>query len=248
MTLRPFIRYYGGKWRAAPLYPAPMHRTIVEPFAGAAGYSMRHHRHDVILVEKYAPLAEMWRWLIAALPAEVLSIPCVENIDDLPSWVPAGARALAAMSMANGDCWQRSHTSTGIQRLHAEGKHGISGWSVPCRARVARQVLAIKHWRIIEGDYTDAPDIDATWHIDPPYNNKAGEHYPCGSHKLDFNALAQWCMGRRGQVMVCENVGATWLPFRHLATFHMGVKNKSREAIWTNGPMGQLDLMAAAGS
>lgn len=34
MTLKPFWRYYGGKWRAAPSYPAPLHNTIVEPFAG----------------------------------------------------------------------------------------------------------------------------------------------------------------------------------------------------------------------
>lgn len=84
MTLRPFIRYYGGKWRVAPLYPAPLYRTIVEPFAGAAGYSLRHHRHDVVLVEKYPPLAEMWRWLIAAAPADVLRIPVVDHVDELP--------------------------------------------------------------------------------------------------------------------------------------------------------------------
>jgi hypothetical protein len=31
----PFWRYYGGKYRAAPLYPAPRHKTIVEPLAMA---------------------------------------------------------------------------------------------------------------------------------------------------------------------------------------------------------------------
>jgi len=41
MKLRPFWRYYGGKFRAAPRYPTPTHKTIVEPFAGAAGYSLR---------------------------------------------------------------------------------------------------------------------------------------------------------------------------------------------------------------
>jgi len=40
--LRPFWRYYGGKWRAAPRYPAPRHDLIIEPFAGAAGYAMRY--------------------------------------------------------------------------------------------------------------------------------------------------------------------------------------------------------------
>ena len=39
--LKPFWRYYGGKYRAAPAYPPPRLGTIVEPFAGSAGYSLR---------------------------------------------------------------------------------------------------------------------------------------------------------------------------------------------------------------
>ena len=73
--LKPFWRYYGGKYRAAPRYPTPRHDTIVEPFAGAAGYSLRHFERKIVLVEKYAVLAEMWRYLIGASSAEVLRIP-----------------------------------------------------------------------------------------------------------------------------------------------------------------------------
>ena len=40
-ALLPFWAYYGGKWRSAPRYPAPVHGRIIEPFAGAAGYAMR---------------------------------------------------------------------------------------------------------------------------------------------------------------------------------------------------------------
>lgn len=90
MKLRPFWRYYGGKWRAAPRYPQPRYDTIIEPFAGSAGYSLRYPERRVILVEKYTVIAEMWRYLIAVTPAEVLRIPCVEHIDELPDWVPAG--------------------------------------------------------------------------------------------------------------------------------------------------------------
>ena len=36
VKLRPFFGYYGSKWAMARLYPAPQHRTIIEPFAGAA--------------------------------------------------------------------------------------------------------------------------------------------------------------------------------------------------------------------
>jgi site-specific DNA-adenine methylase len=50
--LKPFFCYYGGKWRAAPHYPAPEHDRIIEPFAGAAGYSMRYPQKRVALYEK----------------------------------------------------------------------------------------------------------------------------------------------------------------------------------------------------
>ena len=101
------------------------------------------------------------------------------------------------------------------------------------RDRVASQVDAIKHWRVIEGDYTEAPDAEATWFIDPPYNNKAGSHYPWGCDKIDYNALGQWCHQRRGQVIACENEGATWLPFRPFALLGRGLNKPegSREAI-----------------
>lgn len=245
MTLRPFIRYYGGKWRAAPLYPAPLHPTIVEPFAGAAGYSMRHAKRRVILVEKYPPLAEMWRWLIAASAAEVMRIPCVESVDDLPAWVPDGARVLVGFQMVNATHHPSKNLSAGLRKRMGNG--WAEGWSVKMRARVASQVDAIKHWRIIEGDYSDAPPVEATWFIDPPYNNRAGTHYPCGSDKLDFAALGDWCRGRSGQVMVCENDGAPWLPFRPLAQLRRGLNKEegSCESIWTNGPMGQSEMFAS---
>ncbi len=243
--LRPFIRYYGGKWRAAPLYPAPSHDTIVEPFAGAAGYSLLHQRKRVILVEKHPPLAEMWRWLIAASPADVLAVPCVDHVEELPDAVRDGARVLVRMSFANGGAKLRNHVSTAIVKYREQhSADTVFGWSPRNRQRIASQVLAIKHWHVIEGDYTAAPDIDATWFIDPPYNNRAGRHYPCGSDAIDYAALGDWCRERRGQVMVCENDGADWLQFRPFATFRRGLNKTegSREAIWTNYPMGQQEF------
>jgi hypothetical protein len=79
--LRPFWRYFGGKWRATPSYPAPVHDTIVEPFAGAAGYALHYPERDVILVDCYPVVAEIWRWLIAVTPDEVHAIPLVDSVD-----------------------------------------------------------------------------------------------------------------------------------------------------------------------
>ena len=47
--LKPFFSYFGGKWRTAKHYPGPSRDLIIEPFAGSAGYSVRHPHKAVIL-------------------------------------------------------------------------------------------------------------------------------------------------------------------------------------------------------
>lgn len=110
-----------------------------------------------------------------------------------------------------------------------------SVWSEKTRQRIADQVDKIRHWRVIEGDYTLAPDIEAHWVIDPPYQ-EAGHTYPV--HDIDYNALSEWCKSRKGTVFVHEAEGADWLPFQpfHVARATNGKKRKgvSREVIWTN--------------
>lgn len=208
--LHPFIRYYGGKWRAAPRYPKPIHDTIVEPFAGGAGYSLRYFERRVVLVEKYPVLAEMWRYLITAPPSEIRSIPCVDSVHDLPAWVPAGGRTLVGFAMNAATTRPCVNLSSGRRKLRASG--GISeGWSSLHRERVSSQAEKIRHWRIIEGEYTSAPNAQATWFIDPPYQGKAGRHYVHNS--LVYEECANWCLSRQGQVIVCEADGASWLPF-----------------------------------
>ncbi len=103
------------------------------------------------------------------------------------------------------------------------------------RRRVAAQLPAIRHWQIIEGTYADAPDIEATWMIDPPYWRQ-GKKYPFNLKPEDYPPLADWCRSRRGQVMVCENAGADWLPFVPLTTIKgtsgKGRTGKSVEVVW----------------
>lgn len=236
MTLRPFWRYYGGKWRAAPRYPAPVHDTIVEPFAGAAGYSLRHPTRRVILVERYAVIAEVWRYLIAVKSSEILRIPTVDRVGDLPSWVPQGARWLVGFVMGAGQATPRLTMSAGLRKFRDQGQ-GTYGWSEAHRARVAAQVEHIRHWTIIEGDYTASPDESATWFIDPPYQGLSGSHYRHGSAGIDFAALGRWTRERQGQVIACEAIGADWLPFvAHSAPQRSAMNRRPSlvEAIWTN--------------
>ena len=86
---------------------------------------------------------------------------------------------------------------------------------------------------------------EATWFIDPPYQ-VAGRHYRFGSEQLDYARLAKWCRSRPGQVIVCENEGADWLPFRPLAAVKTTrAKRRSKEVIWArphmNGRSAQVD-------
>ncbi len=195
----------------APRYPVPAHATIIEPFAGAAGYSLRYPDRDVILVEKYPVIAGIWRYLIAVKESEIRAIPLVDAVDDLPAWVPEEARNLIGFQMNCAHPTPCKTLSAGLKRNRANGRT-IIGWGERRRELVANQVEHIRHWKIIEGDYGNAPDAHATWFIDPPYNNRAGQYYKhCA---LDYTVLGDWCETRRGQVMVCENVGAAWLPFQ----------------------------------
>lgn len=237
-ALKPFWRYFGGKWRAAPHYPKPLLDTIVEPFAGAAGYSLRYPERKVILVEKYAVIAEIWRYLIGVKESEVRAIPCVDAVGDLPPWVPQPARDLVGFTLNDAVVAPCKTLSAGLRSLRDKGPSGaIYGWSERARERVASQVGAIRHWRVIEGDYSDAPNCAATWFIDPPYH-RSGTHYVHGSRSIDFAQLGVWCRTREGQPIVCEQAGADWLPFAPFRSIKASDMNRttagvSHEVIWT---------------
>jgi hypothetical protein len=57
-------------------------------------------------------------------------------------------------------------------------------------------LFKIKHWKIICGDYSEAPDIDATWFIDPPYKGESGMGYGYGSNLINYDKLAVWSKRR----------------------------------------------------
>jgi len=242
MRLRPFFTYYGGKWRAAPKYPPPMSDTIVEPFAGSAGYSLRWPDRRVVLVERDPYVAGTWRYLLSVSEAEILALPDLEpgqSTDDLD--VPQEARWLIGWYCGRGLASPRKTQSSWITKYiagdYGKGSSPCIAWGSPIRQRIASQLHAIRHWRLIEGDYTEAPDVPATWFVDPPYIDK-GRHYRLGSSTLDYPALAAWCRTLQGQVMVCENVGADWLPFRPFIDIKVSEAKQggkvSREAIWTS--------------
>lgn len=237
MRISPFLSYYGAKWRAASKYPRPAHDLIVEPFAGGAGYALNYPERDVLLVEKDPRIASIWRYLINATRQDILDLPLLPldaHINDLPECHPDG-RELIRSWLQGGSRNAKSTFSSMAKANLIKNPNTPSFWGAACRLRIANQVDRISHWKIIEGSYEDAPDLAAAWFIDPPYNNDAGKVYRY--HSLDYGRLALWCRSRAGQVMVCENDGATWLPFQPLFSTSNnwnGITKKSGEVLWTN--------------
>ncbi|AKJ06961.1 site-specific DNA-adenine methylase [Archangium gephyra] len=236
--LRPFFSYYGGKWRdALRLYPEPKFTTIVEPFAGSAGYSLRHHHgRKVILWERDPTLVRVWRFLIKAKRRDILAIPDLEpgqSVDDMKGVGPE-ARLLVGFWLNRGAASPRKSPSRWMRDLIRPG----SFWGERVRQTIANQVDLIRDWEIHEGDYTECSvQTEATWFVDPPYE-QAGQYYRYGADQLDYKALAEWCRKRPGQVIVCENAGADWLPFsdpQEVKTTRAARRSKEVHCILENG-------------
>lgn len=230
--MKPFFSYYGGKWRDCARYPAPQFDTIIEPFAGSAGYSVRHHTHQIVLCDLDPVIAGVWRYLIAATADEIQSLPDVPlngSTDDLDVCVEA--RNLIGFWLNKGKSQPGKRPSKWMKNSTEPKQY----WGAEIRDRIASQVGGIKHWQIIEGNYLDCViDTPATWFIDPPYQGK-GVHYKCSSKQIDFDQLGKWTRSRAGQVIACENTSANWLPFKPAWIVKSSRRGtQTSEAIWCN--------------
>lgn len=234
-ALRPFFSFYGGKWRAAPRYPAPEHRLLIEPFAGSAGYATRHPDREVLLYDIDPVIVGVWSYLIRVSAAEVLRLPLAfESVDDLD--IPQEARWLLGFWINKAVAQPRKTPSIWMR----SGGRGC--WGEGVRQRIASQLDAIRHWRVTQSSYEDvAPSRPATWFVDPPYHDK-GRYYTF--HNIDFPRLAQWCRRLPGQVIACEQEGADWLPFRPLGNVKSS-RGMSREAVWIGGAQAQPRAVAS---
>ena len=230
MNLHPFFCYYGGKWRAAKRYPPPIHQTLIEPFAGSAGYSLRYPARDVILCDLDPIICGVWEYLIRVSAEEIYQLPTkVDHVNDVNA--PQEAKWLIGFWLNKGvasptltpSAWMRS------------GIRPNSYWGETIRKRIASQIGSIRHWKIHCQSYEGIENREAAWFIDPPYCGKPGKHYRCKFN--DYQELAQWCRDRTGQVMVCEQSGASWLPFEPFAKIKStpGSRGKSysEEVFWT---------------
>lgn len=230
--------YFGSKAQLAHTYQAPQYQAIIEPFAGAAGYSMFWLQKMPTLAAYLSDadhlVIDMWDRLLSMDPEELWSYPPPE----------VGTRSTDLVYLAV------TVSSGSWNRCSSGGDFAVTPWMARDffhRREVMAQTLASVKGRVhvAEGDYRDAPDMEATWFIDPPYQLD-GQWYALGN-KIDFSALGEWCRTRSGQTIVCESGGADWMDFRPHVTNRTVSNTQSAEVVWYSHPEPDLlSLMEAA--
>ncbi len=219
------FKYFGGKQRLARHYPQPRYEQIVEPFAGAAAYSVHHRYRNAILIERDPRIVALWHQLLGMTPDVIRAMPD-------PTAGGRDDRLLVALAAARttGDTPEWFDVSPRMaQRFR------------PMVNRIASVVDECRHFDVRAGDYMDAPMVDATWFVDPPYQYQGGRRdrtrggrYRFGNDLIDYAQLGEWCRSLPGQVIVCEQHGADWLPFRPFLDTVNGLHDRYSEVVWTN--------------
>lgn len=211
------FNYFGSKLKLATTYQPPRFNTIVEPFAGSAQYAVfwlsERSNLEAILYDIDEVVVNSWRRLLDATPDEIMG--WTMNIGDPITDYVDKANYGGGNRVAN-------------ERIVKHFRDSQPRWA-RSRAAIGDRIT------VVHGSYTDAPDIEATWFIDPPYQG-AGRHYKSGN-RLDFDDLGEWCKTRTGQVIVCEANDADWLPFTHHKTQAPNIGNTgNRELVWYSDP------------
>jgi site-specific DNA-adenine methylase len=235
MRLRPFFSYYGAKWRAANYYPPPQRGLIIEPFAGSACYALRYPRRKILLIDKDPVIAALWEWLIEVPEREIAALPTkVDRLDEVDACDQA--KSLIGFWLAKG-------SPRPVPRRYAWARTGnwdSQFWGAEIKDRIISQLRSIRHWECRCLDYLQVRNRDATWFVDPPYYG-AGKHY--SYNEVDYDRLGLWCKDRKGQVIVCEQAGASWLPFAHFRNMKSLRSRQSHEVYWLQGPQGAFTFM-----
>ena len=217
--------YYGSKSKIVHLYPTPKFDKIIEPFAGSARYSLRFWHKDILLIDKYPVIVDVWNYLKNASEKDILALPKLktyENVNDFD--LSEIEKQFLGFLICGGLESPREKMSSfkGVQNQTKILKN------------IANQLFKIRHWNIKLDSYENIENENATWFVDPPYMF-GGEHYKQSNKNLDFKQLGEWCKSRNGQIIVCENTKADWLDFKPIIKMQ-GTIHKTTEVIWSNVP------------
>ena len=216
--------YYGSKNRIRKLYPKPLNHKVDEPACGAAYYSIEHFENDILLIDKNPMVISIWHYLQQASVNDIKRLPIL----------PPGYRINRDQFDCDGEYNLMRFL---IVQAAYGGNNVVSKWgAIRMQANINRVVANLykcKHWKIIQGDYTDTrKGNDVTRFFDLPYEF-GGEKYPFSSKKINYSQAADFIRSLPGQNIVCENTKATWMPFIPIKKIQ-GVQHQTTEAIWTN--------------
>lgn len=225
------LNFFGSKVRHARKYPHPRYIKVVEPCAGGAGYSLAHLTHEVVLYDIRSSVTRVWQYLIRSKPDEILALPLIlpgQHVNQLEC--SEDGRLLISWALNVGGV-----PDTTLKRWYAEGGDQMNRWSPKRRFAMAKLCSKVKHWRCEQLDWVgllnhSLRDGPATYFVDPPYQEARLNRY--GTPKLDYVELAKVCRALPGQVIVCEQLGATWLPFRPLYEVTSALFERSTEVVW----------------
>lgn len=212
--LTPMFYYFGRKGRLAASYPAPAFPLVIEPFAGSMAYALHHRPEKAIGIEIDSNVANVWHRLTGMSAEHILALsePRIgERTTDRFAMLAAGSHGTAR---ASSYLWTDRMSRDFQKQKRLAAKHVDY-------ARTNVQYVC--------NDYRAILDIEATWFIDPPY-----QHVERGYDRsnVDYDELAEWCKRRRGQVIVCEQDGADWLPFQPLCEIRGTTNKRTVEMVW----------------
>lgn len=208
-------------------------QKIVEPFAGGAGYSLRHHHLDVYLYDVNPVVAGVWDFItsgdsrtIDILPDVIFHVDEISQFPQEVKWLVGFWMNAATVSPC------KTLSSSAAKRIRSGVTTGFC-WRKSIKERIVRQMPLVRHWRVQNKSWEHADHGAATYFVDPPFSTK-GVFYPFNS--VDYGSLSEWCTTRQGQVIVCESSDATWLPFTPLATVKAkGVRNNvHNDGLWVS--------------
>lgn len=110
----------------------------------------------------------------------------------------------------------------------------LRDWNTVHRRAMANSLYMRENVSYSHGSYEELPDCEATWFIDPPYQYANRRGYKYGAAIIDYPALAEWCLSRRGRIIICEQEGADWMPFASLTELISHRGSRTTEVFWTN--------------
>ncbi len=229
--LHPFFSYFGSKYRMAKYYPKPSFNVIIEPFAGAAGFSLLYPKREIILYDNYEPVVMLWNYLIKVTKEEILNLPLNSNGHEFCKEYPVSAHNITQEAKILIGFWL-TESQTSSSRYPLSKSRG-GNWTCRKRNMIANQVDHIRHWKIENKSYDKIEaNQKCTWFIDPPYS-QAGKRYR--NNTIDYHQLGKWCKERQGQVIVCEQSGADWLDFSTFQKTSNASNKKYEEVLWATG-------------